>query len=156
AAALPADETIDGVRVLRVTTTRFGRDNLAGRAADYATFYAAAGRMLARIVDRGDIVIAKTDPPLISVVADVVTRRRGAALVNWVQDLFPEVAQALGIRVLRGPQARMLAWLRNRALRSAAANVVVGQRMGDAVLRSGASRSKLHVIHNWSDQQSIR
>src|SRR5512140_1118252 len=115
-AVLPARERIDGVEVHRVRTTRFGRDNLVGRAADYATFYLAAGWRLWRIARVGDVVVAKTDPPLISVVASVVARWRRAPLVNWVQDVFPEVAEALGVRALKGPQAALLRWLRNRAL----------------------------------------
>ena len=43
------------------------------------------------------IVVAKTDPPLVSVVAAPVAGLRRARLVNWVQDLFPEVAQAAGV-----------------------------------------------------------
>ncbi len=133
AAILPSRERIAGVEVLRVRTTRFGRDNLLGRAADYATFYLAAGWRLWRIACAGDVVVAKTDPPLIAVVAAMVARWRGARLVNWVQDVFPEVAEALGVRALSGPQARLLRWLRNRALRSAAANVVLGERMAAVV-----------------------
>ena len=101
AAVLPSRERIAGVEVLRVRTTRFGRDNLVGRAADYATFYLAAGWWLWRIARAGDVVVAKTDPPLISVVASFVARRRGARLINWVQDVFPEVAEALGVRACR-------------------------------------------------------
>ena len=36
---LPRRETIDGVDVRRIWTSRFGRRNLAGRAVDYVTFY---------------------------------------------------------------------------------------------------------------------
>ena len=82
AAVLPARERIDGVEVHRVRTTRFGRDKLVGRAADYATFYLAAGWRLWRIARASDLIVAKTDPPLISVVAALVARRRGARLVN--------------------------------------------------------------------------
>jgi glycosyltransferase involved in cell wall biosynthesis len=179
AAILPARERIDGVDVHRVRTTRFGRDNLLGRAADYATFYLAAGWRLWRIARAGDVVVAKTDPPLISVVAALVARRRGARLVNWVQDVFPEVAEALGVRALIGPQAGLLRWLRNWAFRSAAANVVLGERMAEVVARAGAqtyrespkgissgARARSHrspapigrirVIPNWADMEAIR
>lgn len=155
-AQLPAAETVRGVRVHRVATTRFGRDRLAGRAADYASFYAAAGRTLARIANRRTIVVAKTDPPLISIVAGSVARRRGARLVNWVQDVFPEVAVALGLGALRGPPGRALRWLRDRSLMAATANVVVGERMGDVARTGGAARESLHVIHNWADCSGIR
>jgi glycosyltransferase involved in cell wall biosynthesis len=156
AAVLPARERIDGVEVDRVRTTRFGRDNLLGRAFDYATFYLAAGWRLWRIARAGDVVVAKTDPPLISVVAALVARRRGARLVNWVQDVFPEVAEALRVRALKGPQAGLLRWLRNRAFRSAAANVVLGESMAEVVARAGALAGRIRVIPNWADMEAVR
>ena len=156
AANLPRRARIDGVDVHRVRTTRFGRDNLVGRAADYATFYLAAGWRLWRIARAGDVVVAKTDPPLISVVAAIVARRRGARLVNWVQDVFPEVAEALGVRALSGPQAGLLRRLRNAAFRSAAANVVLSERMAAVVARAGAPAGRIRVIPNWADMEAIR
>lgn len=156
AANLPRRARIDGVEVQRVRTTRFGRDNLVGRAADYATFYLAAGWRLWRIARAGDVVVAKTDPPLISVVAGIVARRRGARLVNWVQDVFPEVAEALGVRALSGPQAGLLRRLRNGAFRSAAANVVLSERMAAVVARAGAPAGRIRVIPNWADMEAIR
>ena len=41
--ALPGSETIDGVGVTRVWTSRFGRSNLIGRSFDYVTFYSDRG-----------------------------------------------------------------------------------------------------------------
>jgi len=156
AADLPPYERIDGVEVFRVRTSRFGRDRLLGRAVDYASFYLAAGWRLWRIARAGDIVVAKTDPPLISVPASLVARWRGARLVNWVQDVFPEVAEALGMHALAGPQAALLRRLRNSALRRAAANVALGQRMTEVLARAGAAAGSLHVIPNWADKDAIR
>src|SRR5205807_10422747 len=101
-ASLPSAEVANGVKIHRIWTSRFGRDKLLGRAADYLTFYLSAGCRLLRLLGRDDTLIAKTDPPLISIVAAVVARLRGARLVNWVQDLFPETAVALGVRGLSG------------------------------------------------------
>ena len=156
AAVLPLREHIDGVEVLRVRTTRFGRDRLLGRALDYATFYLAAGWRLWRSARAGDVVVAKTDPPLISVVAAIVANWRGAKLVNWVQDVFPEVAEALGVRALKGPQAGLRRSLRNAAVRSAASNVVLSEGMGAVVARAGALAADIRVIPNWADMDAIR
>jgi len=40
--ALPARETLDGVAVERLWSTRFGRAGLLGRTIDYLSFYASA------------------------------------------------------------------------------------------------------------------
>src|SRR5688572_28796716 len=61
---LPPRETASGVAIHRVWTTRFGRANLIGRTIDYATFYLTAGWRLWRLARPGDVVVAKTDPPM--------------------------------------------------------------------------------------------
>lgn len=149
--ALPAEETIDGVAVHRVWSTGFGRGSLAGRALDSVTFGAAAAAALHGLVRRGDVVVAMTDPPLVSVPVAWIARRRGARLVNWLQDVFPEAAQALGVRLAGGLPGRWLRWLRDASLRRASANVVVGRRMRARVTALGIEPRRIAVIENWAD-----
>ena len=155
-AVLPPHERVDGVVVFRVRSSRFGRDRLPGRAVDYASFYLAAGWQLWRSARAGDIVVAKTDPPLISVPASLVARWRGARLVNWVQDVFPEVAEALGMRALAGPLAALLRRLRGGTLKRAALNVALSPRMAEALAHAGAPAAGTRVIPNWADKEAIR
>lgn len=154
-ALLPETEVVRGVRVHRVWTSRFGRASLAGRAMDYLTFYASAFRALLRQLDQGDFLVAKTDPPLISVVARVAARLRGARLINWIQDLFPEVARALGVRFADGATFRALQWLRDRSLHRADMNVVIGERMAARLRQLGIPDTRLRVIPNWADGDAL-
>jgi glycosyltransferase involved in cell wall biosynthesis len=154
-AALPQRETINGVDVHRVASTGFGRAALIGRSIDYVSFYRSVRRCLNDLVRPGDIVIAKTDPPLMSVVARPVARRNGARLVNWLQDIYPETAVELGVPFMRGPVAASLAALRNATLREAAATVVVGDLMGRKVEALGAPAERIHVIPNWCNDEDI-
>ncbi len=154
-AHLPSDETIAGVQVHRVWTTRFGRAGLAGRACDYATFFLSAAWMLLRLLGRGDVVVAKTDPPLISTVAAMAAALRGARLVNWLQDVFPEVASALGFGwATRGP-GRLLSALRDWSLKRATVNVAIGDRMAARLAGRGVDSRAIVVIPNWSDGRLI-
>jgi glycosyltransferase involved in cell wall biosynthesis len=144
-----------GVHVHRVWTSRFGRASLAGRAIDYATFYLFCGARLLRLTRRGDVVVAKTDPPLISIVALWIARIRGASLVNWLQDVFPETATRLGtIRLPRWADAALRA-LRDSSLRGARMNVVLGSRMRDFVTPRLSSSGQVSVIENWADERAI-
>jgi glycosyltransferase involved in cell wall biosynthesis len=155
-AALPERETINGVDVHRVASTGFGRAALIGRSVDYVSFYRSVSRCLNDIVRPGDIVIAKTDPPLMSVVARPAARRNGARLVNWLQDIYPETAVELGVPFMRGPVVSSLVALRNATLRAAAATVVVGDLMGRKVEALGAPAQRIHVIPNWCNDEDIR
>lgn len=155
-AGLAAAETCQGVHIHRVWTSGFGRQRLAGRAVDYFSFYFTAFWQLLQLAKAGDTVIAKTDPPLISVAAALAARLKAASLVNWTQDLFPEVAAALGVKLARGPLYALLRRLRNASLHSARANVVIGRRMRDTLIAEGIDASRVHVIHNWADAEQIQ
>jgi colanic acid biosynthesis glycosyl transferase WcaI len=155
-ATLPACETINGVTVHRVASTRFGRTGLLGRAFDYLSFYPSARQCLAEIARPGDIVVAKTDPPLLSLAVGPVARRRRARLINWLQDIYPETAAVLGVPLIRGPVAGALSALRNRSVRNAEATVAAGELMADRIKAFGVPPARIHVIANWCDDEAIR
>jgi glycosyltransferase involved in cell wall biosynthesis len=155
-AALPAYERLDGVHVHRVWTTRFGRARLGARALDYASFYASATRALLALVRRGDVVVTKTDPPLISIPAGWAARRRRARTVNWLQDVFPEVAAALGVGASQRALMRTLVRARNRSLAAAHQNVVLGRTMHSRLADHDIASHRIAPIHNWADGSRLR
>lgn len=156
-ARLSTREEVDGVKVHRVWTSRFGRRSLAGRALDYLTFYPSAALALLRLSRQGDIVVAKTDPPMLSLMVAPLARVRGAALVNWLQDIFPEVASKLGFAQGRVGRVahRLLRSVRNFSLRHAHMNVVLGDRMAEYVSNLGVAPWRIRTIPNWADGTSI-
>jgi colanic acid biosynthesis glycosyl transferase WcaI len=154
-AALAPHEVVDGVSIHRVTTATRGRARLLGRALDYVSFHAAAGIELLRVLARGDVVVAKTDPPLISLVVSRVAQLRGALLVNWLQDLFPEVATVLTPDLIPTWAQRQLVAARDRSLRRAAMNVVLGESMQRRLLNAGVDSARIRIVPNWSDPVAI-
>ena len=155
-ARMPARETIRGVRVHRIWTSGFGRHNLWRRGVDYLSFYASALRACLRTLAPGYILVAKTDPPMISVIGAIAARMRGAQMVNWLQDLFPEVAAAAGIRGARGWPGKLLRGARDWSLRHASVNIAIGQRMLELLVERGIDPEKVALIENWADAELIR
>ncbi|HEV2546400.1 MAG TPA: glycosyltransferase family 4 protein [Stellaceae bacterium] len=155
-AELPEVEARNGVLITRLATTRFGRSRLVGRAFDYLSFYQAARRSVLAYANPGDVVVAKTDPPLLGAAILGATRRRGVRLVNWLQDIYPEVAVELGVPLVKGPIAQSLMRARDMSLRSAEANIVVGEGMAEVLLARGVRQERIHVICNWCDDEEIR
>ncbi len=154
---LASRETINGVRVHRVWTSRFGRQNLVGRALDYLTFYLTAAWMLWRQARRGDVVVAKTDPPMLSVLAWPIVRLRGAKLVNWLQDVFPEIAERFGKSTpVSRISFRAMRVLRDQTLKHADLNVTVGERMAEYVSRLGVAADRIAMVPNWADGAFVR
>jgi glycosyltransferase involved in cell wall biosynthesis len=155
-AALPENENVNGVQVHRVASSRFGRAALSGRALDYLSFYRSVRRQLDIVARPGDMVIAKTDPPLLSLVLESTARNRGTYLVNWLQDIYPETAAVLSVPLIRGPALALLRGLRNRSLRKTDATVVVGDLMAQRIKEFGVPAARVHVIANWCDDETIR
>ena len=155
-ANLHGEEVVRGVHVHRVASTRYGRTGLAGRSVDYLSFYWSVLREASRMIAPGDVVIAMTDPPLLSVIGMIAATRRRAYLVNWLQDLFPEIAVQLGVPLISGLPSWSMALLRDRSLKAASANVVLGRTMRDRIVARGASVSRVHIIQNWTDESEIR
>ena len=132
----------------------FGRSTLSGRAIDYLSFYRNMYRRVSALANPDDILIAKTDPPLLSVVAGRLARQKKASLVNWLQDLYPEIAVALGVPFMKGPIELSLVHMRDRSLKSANANVVLGQIMANRLREIGVGN--LDVVPNWADDKKIQ
>jgi colanic acid biosynthesis glycosyl transferase WcaI len=118
---LMREEKVGGVHVHRIWTTSFGRTKLIGRAFDYLSFYSSVFFVVLKLLQEGDRVVVKTDPPLLSVPVGWAVRLKGAELYNWLQDLFAEVALALDDKIPR-LVAVLLKWLRDDSLLSTKMN----------------------------------
>ena len=154
-AGLAAHEIAQGVHIHRVGTTSFGRSRLPGRAMDYLSFYLTSWRCTKSLARPGDVIVAKTDPPMISLIGMAAAKLRGAKLINWLQDLYPEIAIEFGVPFLIAPVRWFLFSLRDLSLKSATANVVLGELPAKLVLSHGARRDSVTIIHNWSDEDEV-
>ncbi len=153
---LPDTENVNGVKVHRIYSTGFGRGNLIGRCLDYLSFYVFSVIKLWQLARANDIIIAKTDPPLLSIFAASVSWARRCKHINWLQDIYPEVAQKLNVGgiAMRGIYY-LLRILRNRSLRSADINIVPGKGMQQYLVSEGIEENRTYVIPNWADGQGI-
>ncbi|MEL6322728.1 MAG: glycosyltransferase family 4 protein [Pseudomonadota bacterium] len=149
-------ETTKNVRIRRVSTTRFGRAHLVGRAVDYASFYLSASAVVFRRARRGDVLVIKTDPPLLSIPLGLIGRLKGMRVLNWLQDIYPDVASSLGLRMFDGPIGALLKGLRDRSFRKAARNIVIGDQMAERLLGANVPAGKIATIHNFVDDVAIQ
>jgi len=154
--SLNSEDIVDGVNVKRVYTTNFGKNVLLGRLLDFFFFYITSFFMLLRIANKNDVVVVKTDPPLISVTSSIAVRLKGAKQINWLQDIYPEVASRLGVKGFNGFLGKLLINIRNYTLRKALFNVVLGDVMFSHVESLGIESNKIKIIHNWSDGEVIK
>lgn len=153
-ADLPPFEVNGGVAIHRVYRPHFGRRSLAGRAIDYIAMYLHFAAAAWRLSEPGDCLIAKTDPPLLSAVLTPLARAKKLVFINWLQDLYPELALGLGMRAL-APVAPLMIAARNASLMAARCNVVLGKRMRGRLEAVGISAERIEIIPNWCDDELI-
>lgn len=153
-ARLPAREERHGVNVVRPWATSLGKSSIARRLVDYGTFGASALAELVR-VERPDVMIALTTPPMMAAGAAVVAAARGVPLVPWVQDVYPEVAVAFGLFGADSPAARGFAALARGSHRAARLTVVLSEGMGERIVAQGQDPARVRVIPNWSDGRVV-
>lgn len=150
-AKLPQTEVRNGVRIRRVASTSFGRAGLLGRAFDYVSFLATASVALARAATPHDVVIAKTDPPLLIIPVALARWIRRFRLAHWCQDLFPETAAALGLTWARGGAGKALGRVRTFAANTADLTVALNTAMKEALVEAGIRADRITVLPNWAD-----
>jgi glycosyltransferase involved in cell wall biosynthesis len=147
--AKPGRATRNGVEIVRVRSTTFDRARLSLRAANYATYL--VGSLLEAVrVERPDVVMCWTDPPMIATVGLAVARRKGAPLLVVSQDVFPEIAVQLR-RLENPPLVALLRFLVRMYLKRADRVVAIGETMAERLVSKGVARNRLDVIPNWVD-----
>lgn len=142
-------------RVSRVKSTALGRRSTATRLADYGTFLASAAWKAVR-ERHFDVIVTMSTPPFLSTIGPIAQLVRGAAFVYWVQDLYPDIAIALGSLDGAGLPGRGLTRLGEAILRRADAVVVPGEAMARRLHGVGADSRRVRVIPNWADSRLVR
>jgi colanic acid biosynthesis glycosyl transferase WcaI len=143
----------NGVRVVRVGSTTFDRSRLGLRGLNYLSFFALA--LVAGLRHRRpDLVLCLSDPPFVSAVGVAVARRHNAPLLVVTQDVFPEIAVALG-RL----DNRLLVAVLDRLVRFGLSNadgvVAIGQVMRRRLREKGVRDNTITVIPNWTDTETL-
>lgn len=149
------EETVDGVRVFRVGGLPFTRATNWKRALSYLSLYPALLWRAWRH-PRADVVVTMTDPPLQLVLGPVLRWLTGARIVHWAQDVYPELAEELGVLKPQGVLARTLRAVSTRTLKSYDRIVVVGRCMRARLVGRGIAAQAVTVIHNWANADLVR
>jgi len=153
------DDAVEGtpsaaVEVRYVASTSFSRNRRWPRLINYLT-YLAGSLMLGLIVRRPDVIVAATDPPLISVVAASISRLRRIPFVHLLWDVQPEVAIAAGL-LGPGPLPRLLARLNRAAIRRAIVVIPPTKAMAATAIALGVRPERIQTVSHWEDLDVVR
>ena len=142
-----------GVTIVRVRNTRFAKSSLARRASNLLSYLAMAWLRAVRL-PRPEIVVVETDPFLLPLLGLWLQYFRGCKLVVYLQDIYPDVAVALG-KVRDGRLVRLLRKLLIGIYCRADRVVVPSEDMKQLLVRSGVPEDRIECIPNWADTTRI-
>jgi glycosyltransferase involved in cell wall biosynthesis len=139
-----------------VTVHRTGEGDrhggLVSRTLNYWRFIRRARRLLATLAQPGDIVVPMTDPPMLGAAVTATARHRGAHVIHWIQDIYPEIVTA-HIGALAGAPLLPLRLRRDAAWRSARCCVTLGEDMAQAVAGRGVPADHIAIVPNWAPRE---
>ena len=131
--AFPARETRDGVEIIRLAATGFGRRGFAGKLADYATFYSSLFAALVSERGKADVILSLTTPPYIGLLGKWAAWRHGCRHAHWIMDLYPDVMFAHGMARKNSLLFRFLQRLTRYQLRGSQFVLALGPMMAAKV-----------------------
>jgi colanic acid biosynthesis glycosyl transferase WcaI len=142
-----------GVSIRRVWNSRFSKAMPIGRVTNYFSFLFSAGLAALR-VPRPDVIVVETDPPLLCLLAGFLRLWYGARLVVYLQDIYPDLAVALG-KLRAGWPTRLLRRAMFAVYRRADRVVVLSRDMQELLCDSGVSADRIVCVPNWVDTEVI-
>src|SRR5437667_8822508 len=83
-------ERYRGIDILRARGTRVSKRRFVGRFTNYVSYFLSACYAGLRL-ERPDVVVAQTDPPILGLAAYLAARRFRVPFVMAYKDIFPEV-----------------------------------------------------------------
>lgn len=145
----------NGVNIHRLRHFSFPKRFTLLKALNFLTFAAAARLKINRLRPIPDVVVFETDPFLLPFVANALSRRHGTKMIGYLQDIYPDVAVALGKAKDSWLIRRLRAGLFG-VYRKSEATVVLSSDMKDLVSQSDVDEDRIHVVNNWADEQRIQ
>jgi GDP-L-fucose synthase len=146
-------ETHQGVTIRRVPHLNLGKRSLLGRGLNMLTYLVWA-TAIAMFLVRPEVVIVQTDPFLLPLLGRCLQWRHKCRLVVYLQDIYPDIAIALG-KVRDGRFTRALRRWLFAAYRRADRVIVLGADMRALLIDAGLQVDHITSLSNWVDTTRI-
>ncbi len=150
----PKVDRLEDIRIVRVASTGFGKQGLAGRLLDTVSYELMHAYTLTSL-PRPDLVLAFTSPPLVGLQGALAARHWGVPFVHWLMNVNHEMAVALGHLAPNAKSARLLRKLHAFTLGESALVVVMDRWMRERTLQQAKiPPERVAVVPLWPAHQT--
>jgi colanic acid biosynthesis glycosyl transferase WcaI len=167
-------QTRNGVAIHRLLHSRLPKSQRFARVRNLVSFTLAvrrwgktAGKDFVAPIDesssaerngktngKSEIIVCETDPFLLPLVVGPMARQRKARLIYYLQDIYPDVAVAIGVAKNSVPIRFLRSRLKAEYLR-AECIVVLDEDMRCRLVDWGIPKEKLRIVANWMDCSTV-
>jgi colanic acid biosynthesis glycosyl transferase WcaI len=151
----PSRDVWRGVCIHRISSFGFGKKSRWRRAADFGSYLANCVIHMGGL-QKFDLVLAMTSPPLISWIGALFVRVKGGKFGFWVMDLNPDEALAAGWLRQGSWTTKCLNAMLLYSLRRADIIVTLDRFMAQRIEDKGISGGKIRVLPPWSHDHVVR
>ncbi len=152
----PDKEQHNGINIVRLKNTSFGKDTIFGRVMDFMTFNLL---ILWKLIwlRRGeyDAMIGLTVPPLLSYFGVMFAKIKRTKFLFWAMDLQPELAIASGMMKKDALTARLMSYMGNYIVRHADRTITLDRYMSEHIIERGVAASKVSSVAIWPVMSEI-
>lgn len=147
-------ENFNGVNIIRVWSCSIFKEKIFFRFLNYI-IYLLFSFVAGFYIERPDVIVSLTDPPIIGLIAYFHSKRFNSRFVFWCHDIFPE--QAI---VLDGFKNKYMFFLLDKLfiflLRKSQIIIAIGETMKRRLIeRKNIKEEKICIINNWTDCSKI-
>ena len=145
-------EQLNNIKIIRLRSFNSKKTKIYTRLLDYISFLINASLFVLFNVKKEDLVVCLSDPPFLLVFIALICKIKNIKQINWIHDVYPEVAVAVGINI---PFSNLLKKSRNWAINHSHKNIVISNEMEDYFLKQGVKKDLISIIPNWANKEEL-
>lgn len=150
-------EELSGVTVHRVPLYPNHGSSSAGRIASYSSFAASSSALGIARLGKVDAYLVYSTPVTVGMGPTLLSYLRGAPIVTFIQDLWPETMLDSGF--LAGEKPGVVSALASTVsdwlYRRSSAIAVISPSMKSALMARGIPENRIHFVPNWLSEEVV-
>lgn len=142
-------EDFEGVKINRVSQSKFGKGSIIIRILDYFTFNFSIGSKYLFKKKDFEVVFVSTSPPFLSFITTLLSLIKRVPVYFWVMDLQPELSIASGLIKKNSLTARFFTFIGNFTIRNSTRLFSLDRFMTNYLISRGAKNENIITTPVW-------
>jgi colanic acid biosynthesis glycosyl transferase WcaI len=146
----PKFEEINGIKIVRINQSKFGKKNAFFRIVDFFTFsFNISIKLLFIKKNKYDLILGTTVPPLLSFLGVLISKFNKIPFYYWIMDLQPELSIASNLIRKESLAAKFFTFIGNYSIKNSKKIISLDKFMTQYLIGRGALESNIYTIPVW-------